>query len=109
LPVTLERFESVVRDAVGASRYRLEDVGFLAMLHTKRSLQDALLDRLGLDGSRTARLERYGHLSAADPIISLWEVDRGGRIPEGSIAVTVSAGTGYTWAATAIAWGEEPT
>jgi 3-oxoacyl-[acyl-carrier-protein] synthase III len=106
-PVSLDRFEAVAREAVRESRYRMEDVGFLAMLHTKRSLREALLDRLGVAPERTPSLDHYGHVSAADPFIALWEGERAGRIPEGTIALTLAAGTGYTWAATAVAWGEE--
>lgn len=107
-PVSLDRFVAVAREAVEASGHELADLDFLSVLHTKRSLHEALLERLGLDGEQTVYLDRWGHLSAVDPLIGLREGERTGKL-DGSdgpaLALALSAGTGYTWAATALRWG----
>ncbi len=104
-PVSLDRFVQVSREALEASGHRLEELDFLAVLHTKRSLHEALLDRLGLEEDRTVYLDRWGHLSAVDPILGLRIGEREGKLEDGMLALALSAGTGYTWAATALRWG----
>lgn len=106
-PVTLDRFVEVAGEAIRRSGRDPKDLGFLAVLHTKRSLYDAILERLGLAPEQSVYLDRYGHVSAADPLIGLWEGERQGRLEDGMLALALSAGTGYTWAATALTWGED--
>jgi len=104
-PVTLDNFLWVAREAVRRSGFDPRDITFLAPLHTKRSMFELLLKGLGLDESRAVYLDEYGHLSALDPLIGLWEGVRRGKLRPGDLAVALSAGTGYSWAATAIRWG----
>jgi 3-oxoacyl-[acyl-carrier-protein] synthase III len=106
-PVSLDRFVQVTREAAIRSGREPSEIGFLAVLHTKRSLYDALLSRLELGPEQSVYLDRCGHISAVDPLIGLAEGERLGRLGEGTLAVVLSAGTGYSWAATAIAWGAE--
>ncbi len=103
-PISLDRFVDVTRRALGRSGYRLEDVDFLAPLHTKRSLHQALLNALGLREDQAFYLEAFGHMSAIDPFVGLAEANRQGRLKSGDVVVALSAGTGYTWAAAAILW-----
>jgi 3-oxoacyl-[acyl-carrier-protein] synthase III len=105
-PVTLERFVHVAREAAQRSGRAPSDIRFLAALHTKPSLYAGILEALGLGPEQTVYLDRYGHMSAVDPLIGLWEGQRQGRLRDGDLAVVLSAGTGYSWGATAIAWGE---
>ncbi|MGI9183111.1 MAG: 3-oxoacyl-ACP synthase [Longimicrobiaceae bacterium] len=104
-PLTLDRFVWVAIEAVRRSGCELSELGFLAMLHTKRSLFDAVLDRLELHEEQSVYLDHYGHISAVDPLIALWEGERQGRLRPGMLAVVLAAGTGYSWAATAVRWG----
>ncbi len=104
-PVSLDRFVDVAREALEASGHGVEELDFLSVLHTKRSLHESLLERLGLQEDETVYLDRWGHLSAVDPLIGFWTGERDGRLEDGSLALALSAGTGYTWAATAVRWG----
>lgn len=104
-PVSLDRFVEVAREAVLRSGRRPEQIGFLATLHTKRSIFDQLLAELGLEEEASVHLDRYGHMSAVDPLVALHEGEAMGRLGDGTLAVVLSAGTGYTWAATAVRWG----
>lgn len=105
-PLSLERFVRVTRQAIRRSGRAEAELGFLAMLHTKRSLHEALLAALALAPEQAVYLEHCGHISAVDPLLALEEGERLGRLRPGMLAVALSAGTGYNWAATAIAWGE---
>ncbi|MFW6193322.1 MAG: 3-oxoacyl-ACP synthase [Gemmatimonadota bacterium] len=108
-PVSLDRFERVAREAARRSGGNSDgEPDFLAVLHTKRSLHEALLERLGLDSERTVYLDHHGHLSAADPLLGLLDGERLGRLRDGDLAVALSAGTGYTWAGTGVRWGASP-
>ncbi|HEV2132174.1 MAG TPA: 3-oxoacyl-ACP synthase [Longimicrobiaceae bacterium] len=104
-PVTLERFVWAATEAVRRSGRDLSEVRFLATPHTKRSLFDAVLERVGLREEQSVYLDHYGHISAVDPLIALWEGEQRGCLRPGMLAVVLSAGTGYSWAATAIQWG----
>lgn len=103
-PVSLDRFVAVVRMAVEKSGQRIEDIDFLAPLHTKRSLFEALLKALGLEESQSFYLRDYGHMSAIDPFVVLREAEQREMVHPGNLVVALSAGTGYSWAATAIRW-----
>jgi len=103
-PIAVDRFVEVTRRAVARSGFSLADVDYLAVLHVKRSLFDALLRGLGLEERQAFYLQDYGHMSAIDPFVSLHEAERRGLLRRGDLAVALSAGTGYSWAATAIRW-----
>lgn len=105
-PVTLPNFLGVARRALEKSGFDLEDLDFLVPLHTKRSLFQALLSGLGLTQDQAVYLEEYGHMSAIDPLVGLCLADRAGRLQGERLVLLLSAGTGYTWAATALLWGK---
>ncbi|MDI6772049.1 MAG: 3-oxoacyl-ACP synthase [bacterium] len=105
-PLTITNFLQVIRTACERSGHTTEAIGFLAVLHTKRSLHDRLLAALGLREDQSVYLDTTGHLSAADPLVALHEGRRTGRLRDGMLAVAVSAGTGYSWGAVAIQWGD---
>ncbi len=104
-PITLDRFVEVAGQAARSSGWDDGRIDFLAVLHTKRSLHEAILDRLGLSADRSIYLDDIGHVSAADPLFALERAAREGRLERGMRVVVLSAGTGYSWAATAIVWG----
>src|SRR4029079_16965246 len=93
------------RGAVERSGLRLEDVAFLCPLHTKRSMFLALLDGLGMREDQAVYLDDTGHMSGVDPLLGLDRAVREGRVRDGDAVLLLSAGTGYTWAATVVRWG----
>lgn len=103
-PVSVPNFQKVVQKALEKSGLTLEDLQLLLPLHTKRSMFKQLLESLQLEEEQAIYLDRYGHMSALDPCIGLHFAMEQGKLSKGDIAVAVSAGTGYTWAATAIKW-----
>jgi len=81
------------------------DIGFLAVLHFKRSAHQALLKELGLREDQSIYLEDYGHLGQIDQILSIHLGLQSGQIKPGTNVVTLAAGIGYVWAANFIQWG----
>jgi 3-oxoacyl-[acyl-carrier-protein] synthase-3 len=71
----------------------------------KRSMHDAIVQALGVDPLRVCYLDDTGHMSGVDPLLGLDRAVRAGDVREGDVVLLLAAGTGYTWAATAIRWG----
>lgn len=105
--VSVTNFKTVIEKAVQKGGYRLEDIDWLLPLHTKRSMLYELLERIDLEKDQAIYLDHYGHMSALDPCIGLHIGAQQKKFKPGDLVVAVSAGTGYTWAATAIKWEGE--
>jgi len=103
--VSLPNFVAVARGAVERSGARLADVSYLCGIHMKRSMHEAIVKALGVAPSRAAYLDDTGHMSGVDPLLGLDRAARAGEIGDGDLVLLLAAGTGYTWAATAIRWG----
>lgn len=103
-PVSIPNFHKVVRQALDKSGLTIEDLQLLLPLHTKRSMFLQLIGGLNLDEKQAVYLDHYGHMSSLDPCIGLHFATEQDKLSNGDIAVVVSAGTGYTWAATTIKW-----
>ncbi len=82
------------------------EIAFVCPLHTKRSMFVALLDALGMREDQAVYLDDTGHMSGVDPLVGLDRAVRDGRVRDGDNVLLLSAGTGYTWAATVVRWGE---
>ncbi len=83
-----------------------KDIGYLAILHFKRSQHDAMVRELGLTNEQTTYLENYGHIGQIDQILSLAIGLETGKIKEGTLVTMIAAGIGYVWASTCIRWGQ---
>lgn len=104
-PVTLENFIKVIETAALKSGYQKNQVNYLAAIFMKRSILLNILEYFGLNEENSVVLEEFGHCQSADAFLSLAEGVRLGRLHPGDLAVLFGAGTGYTWAATAVKWG----
>jgi 3-oxoacyl-[acyl-carrier-protein] synthase-3 len=104
--VSLPNFVAVARRAVERSGARLEDVAYLCGIHMKRSMHDSIVGALGVDPRRAAYLDDTGHMSGVDPLLALDRAARAGELADDDLVLLLAAGTGYTWAATAVRWGE---
>lgn len=103
--VSLSNFVGAARGAVERSGALLEDLTYLCGIHMKRSMHDAIVDALGIDPGRVSYLDDTGHMSGVDPLLGLDRAVRAGDVGNGDLVVLLAAGTGYTWAATALRWG----
>jgi 3-oxoacyl-[acyl-carrier-protein] synthase-3 len=102
---SLENFFRVAEGALQRSGATLADVSLLCGIHMKRSMHEAVLDALGIDGERAPYLDDTGHMSGVDPLFALDRAVRAGEVADGGLVLLLAAGTGYTWAATALRWG----
>ncbi|HLI41472.1 MAG TPA: 3-oxoacyl-ACP synthase [Streptosporangiaceae bacterium] len=103
--VSLDNFIQVAASAVKQSGLSLRDVTHLCPIHMKRSMHAALLDGLGLGDSQSVYLDDTGHMSGVDNLLGLDRLARAGRLRDGDVVLLLAAGTGFTWAATALRWG----
>ncbi len=104
-PITLKNFVTVTREAVERSGFDVSDIDLLLPIHTKKSLFDRILVELGLNEQQAIYLDHHGHMSAVDPLLGLSLARDSGKVSDGDLVVLLAAGTGYTWAATALRWG----
>jgi 3-oxoacyl-[acyl-carrier-protein] synthase-3 len=103
--VSLPNFVAAARGAAERSGLTLADVAFVCALHTKRSMFVALLSALGMREDQAVYLDDTGHMSGVDSLLGLDRAVRAGRVRDGDAVLLLSAGTGYTWAATVVRWG----
>ena len=103
--VSLPNFVAAARGALERSGASLADVAFVCPLHTKRSMFLALLDGLGMREDQAVYLDDTGHMSGVDPLLGLDRAARNGHLRDGDLVLLLSAGTGYTWAASVVRWG----
>ncbi|MBA2385342.1 MAG: 3-oxoacyl-ACP synthase [Actinobacteria bacterium] len=100
--VSLPNFVAAARGAVERSGARLDDVAYLAGIHMKRSMHEAIVDALGRP--RASYLDDTGHMSGVDSLLAFDRAARAGELEEGDLVLLLAAGTGYTWAAAVIRW-----
>jgi 3-oxoacyl-[acyl-carrier-protein] synthase-3 len=102
---SLPNFVAAARGAAERSGLTLDDVSFVCPLHTKRSMFEALLTELGMREDQAMYLDDTGHMSGVDSLLGLDRALRDGRVGDGDVVLLLSAGTGYTWAATLVRIG----
>ncbi|HWI61075.1 MAG TPA: 3-oxoacyl-ACP synthase [Symbiobacteriaceae bacterium] len=103
--VSTPNFIKCIQQVCELEGYSTRDIGYLAILHFKKSAHDAMLAELGVPGDRSIYLSDYGHIGQLDQILSIHLAVDQGKIKDGDLVVGVSAGVGYAWGATAIKWG----
>ncbi|MCX7026596.1 MAG: 3-oxoacyl-ACP synthase [Spirochaetes bacterium] len=103
--VTMPNFYAVIRDALAKSGYSQAEIGYLAILHFKRSAHMAVLEELGLRVEQSTYLEDYGHLGQNDQLLSIKLGLEADKIKDGDKIVLVGAGLGFVWASTIVRWG----
>ena len=103
-PVSVPNFVKVIKESLEKSGASLQDLKLLLPLHTKKSMFTEIMQQVGLTENQAIYLTHHGHMSALDPCYGLYFAGKRGLLKKGELAVLVSAGTGYTWAATAVRW-----
>jgi len=104
--VSLPNFVRVIREAAEQSGASLTDVRFLGITHMKRSFYLEILSMIGLTPDRSVYLDHYGHVQSVDQVLAIELGLAQGKIADGDLIVLAGAGTGYTWSAAAVRWGE---
>jgi 3-oxoacyl-[acyl-carrier-protein] synthase-3 len=104
--VSLPNFVRAAEGALARSGASLAELDYLCGIHMKRSMHDALVAALGLDAGRAAYLDDAGHMSGVDPLLALDRASAAGELDDGDLVLLLAAGTGYTWAASVVRWGD---
>ncbi len=103
---SMNAFVKVIDEALLQSGYTRKDIGYLALLHMKRSAFEYVAKAVGIDPYKNATyFEEIGHNGQNDGIISLEYGLRSGKIKNGDIVVLTAAGIGWAWNAGVIKWG----
>ena len=85
--------------------YTRADLGFLNMIHVKRSAYVDMLQQLGLTEEQGVYNSDYGHIGEQDSIINIIKGVEQGRLKDGDLMVIIGAGVGYVWGAACVKWG----
>ncbi len=104
--VSLDNFVGVITEAVERSGHVIGDLRFLGITHMKRSFYEQILAAVGLTPEQSIYLDEYGHIQSVDQVLALELGLQAGKINDGDLIVLAGAGTGYTWSATAVRWGQ---
>lgn len=104
--LSMRNFLHVIDEALARSGRARADIGYLNILHMKRSAHQFVLRELGLRDDQTCYLSDTGHVGQQDQMISIQKGLASGRLKDGDLMVMVAAGIGYAWAAACVQWGE---
>jgi 3-oxoacyl-[acyl-carrier-protein] synthase-3 len=104
--VSMANWYKCIDESLRKSNLTRKDIGFLDILHMKRSGHEAMLQELGLKPDQSIYLEKYGHIGQIDQILSLHLAQQMGQVTEGTVVCMLAAGIGYVWAANIIRWGK---
>lgn len=105
--VSMDNWMKCIHEAFCKSGLPLSELGYLDILHMKRSGHEDMVRRLGITPEQTVYLEDYGHVGQVDQILSLKLGLEQGKIQDGTVIAMIAAGIGYVWAANVIKWGGE--
>lgn len=104
-PISLPNFCRVIAGAAEKSGYSKDAINFLAPIFMKKSILNLILGEFGMNENQSFILKNFGHVQSADAYIAVREGLNLGRIKAGDLVIMLGAGTGYSWAATAVRWG----
>lgn len=104
-PVSMANFLRVADEALAKSGKARGEIGYLNLLHMKRSAHDFVLDALGLREEQSCYLSDLGHAGQQDQMLSIRRGLESGRLRDGDLMLMVAAGIGYAWAAACVQWG----
>ena len=103
--VSMPNWYKCIDDSLAQAGLTRKDIGYLDVLHMKRSGHNSMLAELGLSPEQTVYLEDYGHVGQIDQILSLKLGIEQGKVVDGTVVCMIAAGIGYVWSANVIRWG----
>ena len=104
--VSMPNWYKCIDESLRKSSMQRSDLGYMAILHIKRSGHQSLLNDFQLTDKQTIYLEDYGHIGQIDQILSLHLALQTGQVKDGTVVCMLAAGIGYVWAANIIKWGD---
>lgn len=103
--VSMPNWYKCIDESLRKSNMTRQDIGYLDILHIKRSGHEQMLQELGLKPDQSIYLEDYGHIGQIDQILSLHLALKSGQVKDGTVVCMLAAGIGYVWAANIVKWG----
>lgn len=103
--VSMDNWMVCIEKAFQKSNLDMSELGYLAVLHFKKSMYEYMLEKLKLTKEESIYLSNIGHVGQIDQIISLQLAIEQNKIKQGTVIAMVAAGIGYAWAANVIKWG----
>ena len=103
--VSMPNWYKCIDESLRKANLTRKDIGYLDILHIKRSGHNAMLAELDLKEDQSIYLENYGHIGQIDQILSLHLALQTGQVKDGTVVCMLAAGIGYVWAANIIKWG----
>ncbi len=103
--VSMDNWMNCIDKAFEKSKINKSELGYLAVLHFKKSMYRVMLEQLGLTEEQSIYLSNIGHIGQIDQIISLQLAIEQNKIKNGTVVAMIAAGIGYAWAANVIKWG----
>lgn len=104
---SMQNFLKVIDEAMAQSGYTRADIGYLNILHVKRSAHEYVLGELGVPQDHSFYLSDFGHMGQQDQALSIKKGLETGRLKDGDLMVMVAAGIGYAWGASVVKWGSD--
>lgn len=104
--VSMPNWYHCIDESLKQANLTRADIGYLAVLHMKKSGHMGMLKDLGLSEDKSIYLEEYGHVGQIDQILSLELGLKSGKVKDGTVVCMIAAGIGYVWSANIIKWGE---
>ncbi|MTI46472.1 MAG: 3-oxoacyl-ACP synthase [Firmicutes bacterium] len=103
--VSMSNWINCIDKAFEKSGVSKDELGYLAVLHFKKSMYKYMIDLLNLTEEQSIYLNSYGHMGQVDQILSLHLGLENNKINDGTVISMIAAGIGYAWAANVIKWG----
>ena len=103
--VSQNNWMECIDKALKKSNLERKDIGYLDILHIKRSAHMGMLKDLDLNEDQSIYLEHYGHIGQVDQVLSLALALENQKVKDGTVVCMIAAGIGYVWAANIVRWG----
>uniref|UniRef100_A0AAU2JQJ2 3-oxoacyl-ACP synthase n=1 Tax=Streptomyces sp. NBC_00049 TaxID=2903617 RepID=A0AAU2JQJ2_9ACTN len=99
----IENFTTLTGKVLAEIGASAEDVAYFLVTHGNVNTHRDYLRALGVGEDRSVfNYETDGHLGGVDPLLSLEDLERAGRLNSGDLVVMATAGSGFTWGVTAL-------
>lgn len=97
--------EKVVRDLLSRNRLTTEDIDLIVPHQANRRIHEMLRAKLELPEEKmVSNIDKYGNTTSATIPLCLEEARQDGRLKKGSLIITASFGSGFTWGGNLIRW-----
>jgi 3-oxoacyl-[acyl-carrier-protein] synthase III len=93
-----------IRDALAASGFRPDQLDLVGANTMKPSMWRGILDAFKLDPATQMYHQDKGHVAFLDQFLCLQQVREERRLPQGGVLALSTAGVGFHWTATVIAF-----